>query len=426
MTGNEFIERLSNLFTLLRVEGDPLKFRVAVNEERTIDVSGGERVLQIFDEIRDVSEDDLIIYYKDQQGNEVAEVAVLSHHLRDNRGEIVPELIEDSVNEIKYEMTNVISDYYIVWLFGKFLGAFSDGEEQENFLINRGRYITSREKFGIGFRTKTSLLDMMRNLLFCDTLKITKQKDSKISLKDTINSFIYTYMCNMNGPIKIYSVEEVFGILSKRDKAINNNFQAPKRIYNANLLDYYNLAVSSIDPFVSFISYYHIIEYFFDEVFREQQINNLKKSITSPRFNYKDEEQLYNIIKTIIKDNHSIRENGSGNEKQSMNYVLAKYIYDIDEFKLRLNNDELAFYQNNIVSFSRGNVINWERDKTKIIKDIVNRIYATRNALIHSKSSKKEETYHPYLHKNDLEKEINLIKALAECIIENDSELIGK
>ncbi len=81
-----------------------------------------------------------------------------------------------------------------------------------------------------------------------------------------------------------------------------------------NLIDYYNLAISSEDPFISFISYYHIIEYFFDEVYREQQINNLRTSITSPRFSYKDDKQLFNVIEKIIKDNRFIRENGSGNE----------------------------------------------------------------------------------------------------------------
>lgn len=70
-------------------------------------------------------------------------------------------------------------------------------------------------------------------------------------------------------------------------------------------------------------------------------------------------------------------------------------------------------------------IIIWDRDKDKLLKAISNRIYKTRNALIHSKSSKKDMTYHPYLHKTELEKEISLIKVIAECIIENSSILMG-
>ncbi len=81
----------------------------------------------------------------------------------------------------------------------------------------------------------------------------------------------------------------------------------------------------------------------------------------------------------------------------------------------------LNFYQNNSVSFSAGDVIIWDKDKDKILKAISNRIYKTRNHINHSKSSKKDVTYHPYLHKTELEKEISLIKTIAECIIENDS-----
>lgn len=266
-----------------------------------------------------------------------------------------------------------------------------------------------------------SLLDIMRRAVDCTTLKVTKQKGSKINIYEAINSFSYTYMCNMDSPIKMYSIEEIIGILNRRQRAKNNDFEAPKRKYNSNLIDYYNLAVSTEDPFISFISYYHIIEYFFDEVYREQQLNTLRTSITSPRFSYKDDKQY--IIEKIIKDNRFVRENGSGNEQQSLNYVLNKYIYDLDDFKQRLNNEELNFYQNNSVSFSTGDVIIWDKDKDKdkILKSISNRIYKTRNALIHSKSSKKDVTYHPYLHKTELEKEISLIRTVAECIIENDS-----
>ncbi|PGM56023.1 hypothetical protein [Bacillus thuringiensis] len=427
MTGNDFIENLTNLFRLLRTD-NILQTTVTT---QPITVTGVDRILDVFNEISTITEDKFTIYYKDHENNDVAEVAVLMDRIfRVQRDERTPKVIEDDNNQIKYEMGKEISDRYIVWLFKNIFEKFPNLEGQPRIrmlLSNRSRSVL---RGGPRFGTPTdveeiSLLDIMRNVVDCGTLKITKLETSRINLEEAIDSFSYAYMCNMNTPIKIYSIEEAMGISKRRQRETNHDFQAPKRKYNSNLIDYYNLAVSSEDPFVSFISYYHIIEYFFDEVYREQQINTLKTSITATRFNYKDDEQLFNIIDKILKDNKSVRENGSGNEHQSLNYVLNKYINNLDDFKQGLSSEELNFYQNNIVSFSKGNIIKWGNDRDKVLKAISNRIYKTRNALIHSKSSKKDMTYHPYLHKTELEKEINLIKSIAECIIENSSVLIG-
>ncbi len=36
-------------------------------------------------------------------------------------------------------------------------------------------------------------------------------------------------MCNMDSPIKMYSLEEIIGVLNRRQKVRNNDFEAPKR-----------------------------------------------------------------------------------------------------------------------------------------------------------------------------------------------------
>lgn len=91
-----------------------------------------------------------------------------------------------------------------------------------------------------------------------------------------------------------------------------------------------------------------------------------------------------------------VREHGGGNEQQSLNYVLKKYLYDIEEFKGRFSQEKIDYYQNFNVVFSKGDKINLSNSGDKIVNSIGNRVYKTRNSLIHSKSSKKDETYHPY------------------------------
>ncbi|PGE16334.1 hypothetical protein COM64_20490 [Bacillus toyonensis] len=428
MTGNEFIAILTNMFKLTKTK-DILYTTKTSTPLPVIDV---DRIRHIFNEIKNLTEEQFTIYYKDEEANEVAEVAVLMDRVyRSYENERIPKVIEDDVNRIKYEMGKYISDHYIVWLYKKIFEKFPHSEGQESAL-NVYKLLGNRINIVLRMNSRPgridveeiSLLRAMRQIIDCGTLKITELGESGINFKEAIDAFSYTYMCNMNSPIKIYSIEEAVGIPKRIEREISDDFQAPRRKYNPNLIDYYNLAISSRDPFVSFISYYHVIEYFFDEVYREQQINTLKTSITSPRFNYKDDEQLFNIIQKIIKDNKFVRENGSGNEQQSLNYVLNKYINKLDDFKMRLISEELNFYQSNTVLFSKGDIINWDKDKDRVIKAISNRIYKTRNALIHSKSSKKDVTYHPYLHKNELEKEISLIKTIAECIIENSSIIL--
>ena len=51
-------------------------------------------------------------------------------------------------------------------------------------------------------------------------------------------------------------------------------------------------------------------------------------------------------------------------------------------------------------------------------------VYFTRNALVHSKSSKNKERYKPYKDERDLQKEIPLVKAVAEAIIINSSDML--
>ena len=81
------------------------------------------------------------------------------------------------------------------------------------------------------------------------------------------------------------------------------------------------------------------------------------------------------------------------------------------------------FYSENIVSFSKGPTISW-RDEPGIYTNITKRIYFTRNALIHSKSGKKDKMYKPYRDEMLLQKEIPLVRVIAEMIIINSSKVI--
>lgn len=74
MLGNEFIEDLFTLFRIKESE-DALKY-IKLYKAQRIEVIGIDRVLQLFNEIENITENKFTIYYKNTEGKEVAEVAV--------------------------------------------------------------------------------------------------------------------------------------------------------------------------------------------------------------------------------------------------------------------------------------------------------------------------------------------------------------
>ena len=113
---------------------------------------------------------------------------------------------------------------------------------------------------------------------------------------------------------------------------------------------------------------------------------------------------------------------GQGNELESLMYVLNEYIV-IDDLKDKMDSQEINYYGNNSVPFSKGTVISWN-DANGVYKTLAKRIYYTRNALIHSKSGRDKERYKPYEDEKELQKEIPLICAIAEMIIINSSNIL--
>lgn len=83
----------------------------------------------------------------------------------------------------------------------------------------------------------------------------------------------------------------------------------------------------------------------------------------------------------------------------------------------------LSYYVGNTVHFAKGDKINFYDDsEDKIYDSMANRIYKTRNAVIHSKLD-EEDRYIPFRHETELHKEIPLVQGIAEVIIIFTSEI---
>lgn len=331
---------------------------------------------------------------------------------------IVSTNIKDSMNNIEYKFQE-ISDV-MVWNIIKEIDLESlkrtfmifpprlRGDEGEN-LFNLLR---------VCFRNPYSLI-------------VSYKKDiDKNKLNDYINSFLFNFCYNYGYSFRIMnSLDELLNIRyrNKNSSYKSEELDAPRLLYKQDLTEQYHMAVSSEDPFVQFIGFYHIMEYFYEEIYKEGVVNNVKEILLDPGFSTKRKKDIMKLVDLINKKR---TESTVGSELEALELTLRKYI-DIEKIIEKLNEideDIIEYYKNNKVNFSNGDAIDLIGDKKHIFKKLANRVYKTRNSLVHSKSNEvrlnERGIYKPFKDSKALLKEIPLLKVISEeIIIKSVSEL---
>lgn len=317
---------------------------------------------------------------------------------------IVSTNIKDSMNNIEYKFQE-ISDV-MVWNIIKEIDLESlkrtfmifpprlRGDEGEN-LFNLLR---------VCFRNPYSLI-------------VSYKKDiDKNKLNDYINSFLFNFCYNYGYSFRIMnSLDELLNIRyrNKNSSYKSEELDAPRLLYKQDLTEQYHMAVSSEDPFVQFIGFYHIMEYFYEEIYKEGVVNNVKEILLDPGFSTKRKKDIMKLVDLINKKR---TESTVGSELEALELTLRKYI-DIEKIIEKLNEideDIIEYYKNNKVNFSNGDAIDLIGDKKHIFKKLANRVYKTRNSLVHSKSNEvrlnERGIYKPFKDSKALLKEIPLFK----------------
>lgn len=273
-------------------------------------------------------------------------------------------------------------------------------------------------------------MELLSDFLRATTVKISSTKTISIrKLRDFASSFEFHVIYKSSIAISEYTdLQEMYSLGNSVFRYSREEISSPPlRIYNREVLDYYTMAMETRDPFTMYISFYHVVEHYFDAVFRKKLTENIREKITHPDFSYKSEEKLYDLAKYIKKHMNSDDDSGKGNEFESLKYVLMEYV-PIEDLKNQINSinpNAMAYYQNTLVPFtsSTKTKIAWA-DSQGAYTNIATRIYETRNSLVHSKSGQVANQYRPYKNNGDLTLEIALIKAVAELVIINSSEIM--
>lgn len=255
------------------------------------------------------------------------------------------------------------------------------------------------------------------------TLKIrAKSKTTPRRFQLLGSSFLFHIAFNLDiALVQVRFLEEVSsrGRINRMRRSRVDEIEPPRRTYNEDLVAHYVLAVSTDSPSVQFLSYYHVLEHFFESIFNDDLVEKIKSQITHPAFSYRRKKDVASLIDQIKRSLQIRSETITFRESEALRLTLGKYI-DISELTSKVNDYSptlLEYYRSNEVPFSKAPAVDLtSHDHEALIKNLGRRIYATRNALVHSKDGDKQR-YTPFKDERALLSEVPLLRFISEQVI---------
>lgn len=340
------------------------------------------------------------------------ESSIPVRRLRDDKIEV-----ENEEAGLYYELS-AASDSYLVWLLNEMRRKLSP----RDFRI--GFFPSYRLDRALQEEDVLSPFDYIRLTSFrLMTLKIRSDKRTSPS---QFSKLTHSYLFHVGYNLDVALVpqrllEEIArrGRISRMRRSRTEDLDPPRRLYTEDLVQHYLLAVSTDNPVIEYLSYYHVLEHFFESVFNDDLIESVRSSITDPGFSYKRKKDIGLLINSIKRALQIRSETITFSEVEALRLCLAKFV-DLTELKQKLNAyDEtlVEFYQGNKVDFSSGVEVDLESaDVEQVYKSLTKRIYSTRNALVHSKDGEKSK-YTPFKDDRSLVKEVPLMRFISEMVI---------
>lgn len=327
--------------------------------------------------------------------------------------------LNDSVNGIDYSYGDA-SLCYILMLCERMCTDETQQSEAQRAVRFNGR---------IPMHEDSTFEDYLARVFRISTIRIKSNKKMDLnSFEKYCDAFEYLYMYKTRHSImKIMDISDLYERNGGGRSRVSTLDEPPRRTVNQETLEYYAMAVDSEDPFTAYISFYHVLEFYYDEVYKKKLVDEMKNRLTDPSFSYKNDKKIYDLAKWVGKKMKNDDEIGRGNELDSLKYVLEEYapiekiVSGLDEWNKTLKD----YYQNNNVSFSgsKKDKIMWE-DNAGVYTNLANRIYNTRNSLVHSKSGQSDKQYKPQKHKSILAKELPLIQVISELILFENGDIL--
>ncbi|MFI8814119.1 MULTISPECIES: hypothetical protein [unclassified Streptomyces] len=291
---------------------------------------------------------------------------------------------------------------------------------RSRIILNRMRKIgVDRIAVGRGSAEGDSLFDVIAEGLHATTLQIYAS-NSRADFETLANSFLFHAAYNTDAAARI-GLEAMFRpqAIQRVRRSQNGSLDAPRQTYDADLVHHYLMGVAAEIPLLEYLAYYHIAEHFFEKVFNDDLINQVRSGITDPSFSARRNKDIQSIVKIVTKVKGHIQDEGGRNEQRALQLVLDKFVSiprlvaDLNAYDANLINH----YESNDVPFAGASKVSIHGNDERAARSaIAKRIYKVRNSLVHAKEGELPK-YAPFAHDEDLAREIPLMRFTAEQIV---------
>lgn len=192
-----------------------------------------------------------------------------------------------------------------------------------------------------------------------------------------------------------------------------NQLPLPQVGFNPDIIRFYQRGMGTYDPVDQFLSFYHVLEYYFVAVSDEQLYSKLSRRINDPRFS-----TTPSYLDRIIQD--ALNHKRKTDETDMLKLVLEKYV---DEAGLI---EFIAAYEEYLGEkiYTRKRSVFGESVEVRLVSghvfgNLATRVRVTRNALVHSSDRyERQQRYIPTVKaENSISREIPLMRYLAERVI---------
>ncbi len=396
MTKDEISKKLLQLFERYIINENGLKFR-------------GEIDVKIPDNIEDIGKEyqqskDYVAICKD------GKVEMLIKSIDGFWGE---EEIDN--RNVKICVKNEISDELCITILNML------PMERLRFMLPMNHLIMGRYRDSKGI----SVFDFLR-IVFRGFATLTIQnlnKERPIDYIQYAKSFVFNAAMLQDKNFLLVENIEFLLIELKRNpirRRYANGIDIPYRKYIDEVVQYFIEGNSARAYKIKFLSFYNVLEYFYDKVYIDDKCAKIQQIITSPKFNHNNLSSYKKVLEVFdIKKAKNLEKNFYS-EQESLKLLLAKHI-DLNEFREFLK--YYNFYMNNDAYKISNTAMSLTDSDDNLISKLSTRIYKVRNALVHSKDSETVR-YIPQKDDNHIHDEIDLIRFVAQEVIISTSTLL--
>lgn len=151
-----------------------------------------------------------------------------------------------------------------------------------------------------------NVLLLLKELTFrINTLQI---KSDGVRRKTEYEQLVYAFLFNLG-----YSTDSIIQPLRFIDEFIQSyrlirfrrsstkELDAPRRLYDRELVLHYQKGVASESIDHEYLSFYHVLEYFFERIYNEDIFSSIRLELTKPGFSYKRSKDISSLVLLIQK-----------------------------------------------------------------------------------------------------------------------------